>query len=72
MKKPEILTNNPKVVALWEAYERDGPGCAMYLHKADAEACEAFENGCDLVRLSNVRIEDKDMETLNAHKPIFA
>lgn len=57
---------------IWEAYERDGPGCAMYLYKADAEACEAFENGCDRVVLSLVQVSPAQLETLYARQPVFA
>ena len=60
------------LMALWEAYENDGPGCAIYLYKADAEACDAFENGCDRVVLSHVRVSPKQLEMLYARKPIFA
>ena len=64
--------NNCKLMALWEAYERDGSGCAMYLYKADAEACDAFDNGCDRVTLSHVLVSTKQLETLYARQPIFA
>jgi hypothetical protein len=57
---------------LWEAYGRDGDGVAMYLHKADAEACEAFENGCDRVVFSLVRVSSAQLKTLCLHQPVFA
>lgn len=68
----DLLGSGDKLMALWEAYERDGPGCAMYLYKDDAEACDAFENGCDRVVLSHVRVSLKQLEALNARQPIFA
>jgi hypothetical protein len=57
---------------LWEAYERDGDGVAMYLHKADADACEVFENGCDRVVFSLVRVSSAQLKTLCLHQPVFA
>ena len=66
------LLGGDKLMQLWEAYERDGPGCAMYLHKADAEACDAFEKGCDRVTLSHVQVSPKQLETLYARQPVFA
>lgn len=61
-----------EVIPLWEAYERDGSGCACYLKKEDAEACEAFENGIDRVVRSNVRVSAAEKKILEAGQPIFA
>lgn len=68
----DLLGTGHILMALWEAYERDGPGCAMYLYKADAETCDAFENGCDRVTLSHVRVSPKELKTLYARQPVFA
>ena len=75
-QKPEAspalaVTLCSPVLALWEAYERDGPGCACYLFRELAENCDAFENGIDRVVQSTVRVSPEEIHTLLAGGPVF-
>jgi len=61
-----------KLIDLWEVYERDGTGCAMYLYKEDAKNCDCFPNGYDKIVLSKVYVSIGDMALLESRLPIFA
>ena len=63
--------SSDKPMTLWEAYERDGTGCACYLYRELAENCDIFEKGIDRVVRSTVRVSDEEVNTLLTGGAVF-